>query len=79
MIHDTGIGIADEDLPRLAADFQQLDGTAARFGGTGLGLSISKRLAQLLGGRIAVRSRPAEGSTFAVVLPLTHPRWRAAA
>lgn len=79
LVSDTGIGIAAGDLPRLAADFLQLDGTAERFGGTGLGLSISKRLAQLLGGRIAVRSRPGAGSTFVVLLPVTPPGWRAAA
>lgn len=76
LIRDTGIGIRAPDVQRLAADYQQLDGK--KYGGTGLGLSISKKLAQLLGGRIAVMSRPQEGTTFALFLPST-PRLRAAA
>ncbi len=70
LVRDSGIGMREEDLSRLAADFQQLDvDAAARYGGTGLGLSISKRLTELLGGSVAVRSRPGQGSTFAVFLP----------
>ena len=69
-VSDTGIGIREQDIRTLAADFQQLDtDAAARHGGTGLGLSISKKLAQLLGGWLAVRSRLGEGTTFAVFLP----------
>ena len=79
-VRDSGIGIRQGDVAALAADFQQVDQeAAARYGGTGLGLSISKKLAQLLGGRIAVRSRYGEGSTFALLLPLDASRWRAAA
>jgi signal transduction histidine kinase len=71
LVRDTGIGIRDDDLARLAADFEQLDEVAAaKYGGTGLGLSISRKLAQRLGGRIGVRSRYSEGSTFALFLPL---------
>ena len=71
LVRDTGIGIREEDVSRLASDFEQVDAAAAaRYGGTGLGLSISRRLAQRLGGQIAVRSRYAEGSTFALFLPL---------
>jgi hypothetical protein len=70
-IRDTGIGIRQADVATLAADFQQVDAeAAARYGGTGLGLSISKKLVQLLGGRIAVRSRYREGSEFVVCLPV---------
>ena len=79
LVRDTGMGIRDEDVACLAADFTQVDGTTEKYGGTGLGLSISKKLAQLLGGRIAVRSRYAEGSTFALFLPVDASRWRAAA
>jgi signal transduction histidine kinase len=71
-VRDTGMGMREEDLRRLAADFQQLDGQAAAcHGGTGLGLSISKRLAEVLGGSVAVQSRLGQGSTFAVFLPAT--------
>ncbi len=71
LVKDTGIGIREEDLARLSVDFEQVDeATAAKYGGTGLGLSISRKLAQCLGGRIGVRSRYAEGSTFALFLPM---------
>ena len=80
LVRDTGVGIAEGDLTRLAQDFSQVaDAAAGHYGGTGLGLSISKKLAQLLGGRLAVRSRRGEGSTVALILPAPAPRHRAAA
>jgi CheY-like chemotaxis protein/HAMP domain-containing protein len=67
---DNGIGI-DEDKIGLVFDaFKQANGTTSRqYGGTGLGLSISKELTALLGGRIAVKSAIAKGSTFSLFLP----------
>ena len=80
LVRDTGIGIREEDVRMLAADFQQVDTqVAARYGGTGLGLSISKKLAQLLGGWIGVRTRHREGSTFVVFLPSLLPDRRSEA
>lgn len=70
-VSDTGIGISPEQLTQLFQPFQQADlSTTRRFGGTGLGLSISHDLAGLMGGSLMVASRPGEGSTFTLRLPL---------
>jgi CheY-like chemotaxis protein len=71
-VADTGIGIAEEDMPRLFKDFQQLDGTTRRqHGGAGLGLAISRRFVELHQGRISVKSELGKGSTFTFCLPIT--------
>jgi signal transduction histidine kinase len=67
-VTDRGPGIARTDQERIFEEFVQLPGSAA--GGTGLGLPISRRLAELLGGHLTLRSAPGSGSTFAVTIPL---------
>jgi PAS domain S-box-containing protein len=70
-VTDSGIGIEPDHLKHLFDAFQQADtSTTRRFGGTGLGLAISRRLAELMGGVVQVRSEPGAGSVFELRLPL---------
>lgn len=71
-VQDTGIGIDPVQLERIFQPFAQAANTTGRlYGGTGLGLTISRRLADLMGGQIAVVSTPGAGSTFTVSIALT--------
>lgn len=70
-IEDTGIGIAPEHLPHVFDEFYQIDNPARdRRLGYGLGLATVKRLSELLGLRVTVRSQPGRGSVFDVQVPL---------
>jgi signal transduction histidine kinase/DNA-binding response OmpR family regulator len=73
-VRDTGIGIAESDIPKIFEEFRQLNG-ASRQGktGTGLGLAITRRLVALLGGELDVSSKVGEGSVFLVALPTEIP------
>ena len=69
-VTDTGIGIAQEDIAMIFAKFTQAKTIDKRkYGGTGLGLSITKRLVELMGGTIHVKSQPGQGSSFVVDIP----------
>jgi signal transduction histidine kinase len=69
-VEDTGIGIPAEHQQRIFDEFYQLK-NPGRDGqkGTGLGLSISRRLVEIMGGNLQVKSEPGLGSTFSLILP----------
>lgn len=69
-VSDTGMGIKEDDLPKLFREFEQLDkGDERKTGGTGLGLAISKKMIEGHEGRIWATSEYGKGSTFTFFLP----------
>lgn len=71
-VRDTGIGIREEHYESIFQEFTQVDGPLQRaFKGTGLGLPISRKLAELLGGSVGVKSEPGKGSEFYLRIPRT--------
>ncbi len=69
-VEDTGIGIPADQLARIFEPFHRVLDSGRKVEGTGLGLAISHRLIEAMGGRISVKSRPGEGSSFQVELEL---------
>jgi two-component system phosphate regulon sensor histidine kinase PhoR len=70
-VADTGIGISEDDLPRVFERFYKTD-KSRRSGGTGLGLSIAKHVVQAHGGDISVASQQGKGSTFTFTIPISN-------
>ena len=70
-VSDTGIGIAPSQIEAIFEPFVQADGSATRlYGGTGLGLALTRAIAERMGGRVEVSSRPGLGSVFALSVAL---------
>src|SRR6185369_15592985 len=70
VVKDSGIGMPPEELPRIFDQFYQIERHGSARQGTGLGLSLTKGFVEMHGGTIAVDSKPGEGSTFMITLPL---------
>ncbi|MFO1006195.1 MAG: ATP-binding protein [Planctomycetaceae bacterium] len=69
-VSDTGVGMNDSQTARLFLPFERVHQEACTIPGTGLGLAISKRLAELMGGRIELESKPGQGTRFTLCLPI---------
>ena len=71
-VADTGIGIYESDIERIFQEWTQIDGKLQKVAkGSGLGLPLSRKLAQLLGGNVQVKSHVGIGSTFTVIIPMS--------
>lgn len=69
-VEDTGIGVPPEEIPKLFAQFRQVESSAARrFQGSGLGLALTRRIVEAQGGAVGVASELGEGSLFYATLP----------
>jgi signal transduction histidine kinase len=70
-VTDTGVGIKQKDIDKIFRQFSRLPNQMSQHvGGTGIGLYLAKHLVELHGGSIRVKSKPGEGSTFTISLPM---------
>jgi light-regulated signal transduction histidine kinase (bacteriophytochrome) len=72
-VSDNGIGFDEKYLDRIFTVFQRLH-TRNEYEGTGMGLAIARKIALFHHGEITAKSKPGEGATFIVTLPVTHPK-----
>jgi PAS domain S-box-containing protein len=71
LIHDNGIGIAEENHQKIFEPFVHLH-SIQKYPGSGIGLTLAQKIAERHGGKIELESKPGDGSTFFVTLPVTH-------
>jgi len=70
-VADTGIGMNKQQLGKVFEEFTQAEtSTSKKYGGTGLGLSISKKMTEMMGGYMDVKSKEGEGTTFSIIIPI---------
>ena len=72
-VSDNGIGFDEKYLDRIFNVFQRLH-SRNEYEGTGMGLAITRKIAVYHRGEITAKSKPGEGATFIVTLPVTHPK-----
>ena len=71
-IIDTGIGMSEDQLNNVFEEFTQAESSTSKdYGGTGLGLPISKKMTEMMGGEMDVKSTKGEGTTFSITIPIT--------
>jgi PAS domain S-box-containing protein len=77
-VNDTGVGISQDDIPKLFTPFERIGAEKSETEGTGLGLTVVKRLIDVMEGRLGVESTPGKGSTFWVELPYSQSQLQSA-
>ena len=70
-VTDTGIGMNKEQLSKVFEEFTQAESSISKdYGGTGLGLPISKKMTEMMGGKMEVKSKEGKGTTFSIIIPI---------
>ncbi|GIT16951.1 MAG: hypothetical protein CM1200mP38_6080 [Dehalococcoidia bacterium] len=71
-IIDTGIGMNEGQLNNVFEEFTQAESSTSKdYGGNGLGLPISKKMTEMMGGKMDVKSTEGKGTTFSITIPIT--------